>query len=120
MYKKWKFMGLLLLLGIFLLFCLSGLKQSNTVFINIRSDDGEAPVITAHLTSGETSVSIDAWCSDTGEYYLFLPSWAEGRIIQTEAQDFRRLPMKTGGLFLFPFFPPVRPSVSTGDRRSPF
>ena len=84
MYKKWKFMGLLLLLGIFLLFCLAGLKQSNTVFINIRSDDGEAPVITAHLTSGETSVSIDAWCSDTGEYYLFLPSWAEGRLIQTE------------------------------------
>ena len=84
MYKKWKVMGLLLLLGIFLLFCFSALKQSHTVYISIRSGDGEVPVITAQLTSGETSISIDAWCSDTGEYYLFLPSWAEGRLIQTE------------------------------------
>lgn len=84
MYKKWKVMGLLLLLGIFLLFCFSAMKQSHTVYISIRSGDGEVPVITAQLTSGETSISIDAWCSDTGEYYLFLPSWAEGRLIQTE------------------------------------
>lgn len=77
-------MGLLLLLGIFLLFCFSAMKQSHTVYISIRSGDGEVPVITAQLTSGETSISIDAWCSDTGEYYLFLPSWAEGRLIQTE------------------------------------
>ena len=77
-------MGLFLLLGIFLLFCFSALKQSHTVYISIRSGDGEVPVITAQLTSGETSISIDAWCSDTGEYYLFLPSWAEGRLIQTE------------------------------------
>lgn len=82
--KNKKFMGLFLLLGIFLLFCFSALKQSHTVYISIRSGDGEVPVITAQLTSGETSISIDAWCSDTGEYYLFLPSWAEGRLIQTE------------------------------------
>ena len=82
--KNKKVMGLFLLLGIFLLFCFSALKQSHTVYISIRSGDGEVPVITAHLTSGETSISIDAWCSDTGEYYLFLPSWAEGRLIQTE------------------------------------
>ena len=82
--KNKKVMGLFLLLGIFLLFCFSALKQSHTVYISIRSDDGEVPVITAQLTSGETSISIDAWCSDTGEYYLFLPSWAEGRLIQTE------------------------------------
>ena len=84
MYKNKKVMGLFLLLGIFLLFCFSALKQSHTVYISIRSGDGEVPVITAQLTSGETSISIDAWCSDTGEYYLFLPSWAEGRLIQTE------------------------------------
>ena len=82
--KNKKVMGLFLLLGIFLLFCFSALKQSHTVYISIRSGDGEVPVITAQLTSGETSISIDAWCSDTGEYYLFLPSWAEGRLIQTE------------------------------------
>ena len=82
--KNKKVMGLFLLLGIFLLFCFSALKQSHTVHISIRSGDGEVPVITAQLTSGETSISIDAWCSDTGEYYLFLPSWAEGRLIQTE------------------------------------
>ena len=82
--KNKKIMGLFLLLGIFLLFCFSALKQSHTVYISIRSGDGEVPVITAQLTSGETSISIDAWCSDTGEYYLFLPSWAEGRLIQTE------------------------------------
>lgn len=83
--KNKKVMGLFLLLGIFLLFCFSALKQSHTVYISIRSGDGEVPVITAQLTSGETSISIDAWCSDTGEYYLFLPSWAEGRLIQTES-----------------------------------
>ena len=82
--KNKKVMGLFLLLGIFLLFCFSAMKQSHTVYISIRSGDGEVPVITAQLTSGETSISIDAWCSDTGEYYLFLPSWAEGRLIQTE------------------------------------
>ncbi len=82
--KNKKVMGLFLLLGIFLLFCFSALKQSHTVYISIRSGDGEVPVITAQLTSGETSISIDAWCSDTGEYYLFLPSWAEGCLIQTE------------------------------------
>lgn len=82
--KNKKVMGLFLLLGIFLLFCFSALKQSHTVYISIRSGDGEVPVITAQLTSGETSISIDAWCSDTGEYYFFLPSWAEGRLIQTE------------------------------------
>ena len=82
--KNKKVMGLFLLLGIFLLFCFSALKQSHTVYISIRSGDGEVPVITAQLTSGETSISIDAWFSDTGEYYLFLPSWAEGRLIQTE------------------------------------
>ena len=82
--KNKKVMGLFLLLGIFLLFCFSALKQSHTVYISIRSGNGEVPVITAQLTSGETSISIDAWCSDTGEYYLFLPSWAEGRLIQTE------------------------------------
>ena len=82
--KNKKVMGLFLLLGIFLMFCFSALKQSHTVYISIRSGDGEVPVITAQLTSGETSISIDAWCSDTGEYYLFLPSWAEGRLIQTE------------------------------------
>lgn len=82
--KNKKVMGLFLLLGIFLLFCFSALKQSHTVYISIRSGDGEVPVITAQLTSGETSISIDAWCSNTGEYYLFLPSWAEGRLIQTE------------------------------------
>ena len=82
--KNKKVMGLFLLLGIFLLFCFSALKQSHTVYISIRSGDGEVPVITAQLTSGETSISIDAWCSDKGEYYLFLPSWAEGRLIQTE------------------------------------
>ena len=82
--KNKKVMGLFLLLGIFLLFCFSALKQSHTVYISIRSGDGEVPVITAQLTSGETSISIDAWCSDTGECYLFLPSWAEGRLIQTE------------------------------------
>ena len=82
--KNKKVMGLFLLLGIFLLFCFSALKQSHTVYISIRSGDGDVPVITAQLTSGETSISIDAWCSDTGEYYLFLPSWAEGRLIQTE------------------------------------
>ena len=82
--KNKKVMGRFLLLGIFLLFCFSALKQSHTVYISIRSGDGEVPVITAQLTSGETSISIDAWCSDTGEYYLFLPSWAEGRLIQTE------------------------------------
>lgn len=82
--KNKKVMGLFLLLAIFLLFCFSALKQSHTVYISIRSGDGEVPVITAQLTSGETSISIDAWCSDTGEYYLFLPSWAEGRLIQTE------------------------------------
>ena len=82
--KNKKVMGLFLLLGICLLFCFSALKQSHTVYISIRSGDGEVPVITAQLTSGETSISIDAWCSDTGEYYLFLPSWAEGRLIQTE------------------------------------
>lgn len=82
--KNKKVMGLFLLLGIFLLFCFSALKQSHTVYISIRSGDGEVPVITAQLTNGETSISIDAWCSDTGEYYLFLPSWAEGRLIQTE------------------------------------
>lgn len=72
--KNKKVMGLFLLLGIFLLFCFSALKQSHTIYISIRSGDGEVPVITAQLTSGETSISIDAWCSDTGEYYLFLPS----------------------------------------------
>ena len=82
--KNKKVMGLFLLLGIFLLFCFSAMKQSHTVYISIRSGDGDVPVITAQLTSGETSISIDAWCSDTGEYYLFLPSWAEGRLIQTE------------------------------------
>lgn len=87
MCKKWKVTGLFLLFGVFLLFCLSGLKQSYTVFISIRSGDGDTPAITAQLTSKETSISVDAWCSDTGEYYLFLPSWAEGRLLQAEGAE---------------------------------
>ena len=87
MCKKWKVTVLFLLFGVFLLFCLSGLKQSYTVFISIRSGDGDTPAITAQLTSKETSISVDAWCSDTGEYYLFLPSWAEGRLLQAEGAE---------------------------------
>ena len=81
--KKWKAACLLLLLGAFALFFLSGLKQAQTAFISIRSGSG-ADAVTAQLTAGQTAVSIDARRSDTGEYYLFLPSWAAGRLVQTE------------------------------------
>lgn len=100
--KNKKVMGLFLLLGIFLLFCFSALKQSHTVYISIRSGDGEVPVITAQLTSGETSISIDAWCSDTGEYYLFLPSWAEGRLIQTEGSGLQTVSEEGSKSFSLP------------------
>ncbi|HJC56970.1 MAG TPA: CotH kinase family protein [Candidatus Eisenbergiella intestinipullorum] len=83
MSKKWKLSGLLLLLGVFVLFFLSGLKQAQTAFISIREKDG-SQAVSAHLTSGETSVSIDAWQSAGGDYWLFLPSWAEDRLLQTE------------------------------------
>lgn len=100
--KNKKVMGLFLLLGIFLLFCFSAMKQSHTVYISIRSGDGDVPVITAQLTSGETSISIDAWCSDTGEYYLFLPSWAEGRLIQTEGSGLQTVSGESSKSFSLP------------------
>lgn len=100
--KNKKVMGLFLLLGIFLLFCFSAMKQSHTVYISIRSGDREVPVITAQLTSGETSISIDAWCSDTGEYYLFLPSWAEGRLIQTEGSGLQTVSGESSKSFSLP------------------
>ena len=81
--KKWKAACLLLLLGAFSLLFLSGLKQAQTAFISIRSGGG-SDAVTAQLTAGQTAVSIDARRSDTGEYYLFLPSWAAGRLVQTE------------------------------------
>lgn len=83
-------MALFLLLGVFALFCLSALKQSLTLFISIRSEGGDISGITAQLTGGETTLSIDAWRSDTGDYYLFLPSWAEGRLVQTEGAGSQR------------------------------
>ena len=83
-------MALFLLLGVFSLFCLAALKQSLTLFISIRSEGGDISGITARLTGGETTLSIDAWRSDTGDYYLFLPSWSEGRLVQTEGAGSQR------------------------------
>lgn len=83
-------MALFLLLGVFSLFCLAALKQSLTLFISIRSEGGDISGITARLTGGETILSINAWRSDTGDYYLFLPSWAEGRLVQTEGAGSQR------------------------------
>ena len=85
MSKKWKALCLLLLSGIFLLFFLSGLKQTRTVYINTRPDGGSIPA-TAQLTNGEAVVSIDAWRSQSGMSYLFLPSWAEDRLLQTDGE----------------------------------
>ena len=72
------------------MFCLAALKQSLTLFISIRSEGGDISGITARLTGGETTLSIDAWRSDTGDYYLFLPSWSEGRLVQTEGAGSQR------------------------------
>ena len=83
-------MALFLLLGVFSLFCLAALKQSLTLFISIRSEGGDISGITARLTGGETTLSIDAWRSDTGDYYLFMPSWSEGRLVQTEGAGSQR------------------------------
>ncbi len=90
MNKTCKIMALFLLLGVFSLFCLAALKQSLTLFISIRSEGGDISGITARLTGGETTLSIDAWRSDTGDYYLFLPSWSEGRLVQTEGAGSQR------------------------------
>ena len=82
--------------------------------------DGEVPVITAQLTSGETSISIDAWCSDTGEYYLFLPSWAEGRLIQTEGSGLQTVSGEGSKSFSLPILSSGQSFRLEGGRRSPF
>ena len=99
MNKKWKAACLLLLLGAFSLLFLSGLKQAQTAFISIRSGGG-SDAVTAQLTAGQTAVSIDARRSDTGEYYLFLPSWAAGRLVQTEGGRARLTSGENGSAFL--------------------
>ena len=97
MNRKGKIAGLLLLLFCFALFFLAGLGETHMVRISVTPSEDSDLSILARLSCEDTSVSIEAYHAEDGAYYLFLPSWAEGRFLRVNNMPFR-ISFLTSGL----------------------
>lgn len=58
---------------------LSGRKLSQTVFLRVVQDAFSETAVAAEIRSEDFSIIVNSYLTDTGEEYMFLPSWTEGK-----------------------------------------
>ncbi len=64
---------------IFIVCLILSWEKSQAVFIRFVQDSSMEISVIAEIPSEDSSISIDAFLSDSGDYYLFLPSYVKGR-----------------------------------------
>ncbi len=78
---------------LFILCFFFGWRQPGTVSIQLMRDDSQDISVAAQIQSKDSRFIVEAFRSDGGDYYLFLPSWTEGKRLLVEGYE------KKGGLF---------------------
>lgn len=81
MSKRIKIISLILLSFVFTAcFCLSRMQQQTVLIQFVEGGDSELSV-TAQIQSEDSLISVNAFRSDSGNYYLFLPSCTQGKLL---------------------------------------
>lgn len=61
-----------------------GWKQSETIWIRFVQDSPSETAIIAEIQTKDHYITTNAFLSDTGDYYIFLPSWTEGKFLAAD------------------------------------
>lgn len=85
--KRTKIILLSIFFFLFIICFFQEWKRSETVWIRFVQDAPSETAITAKIQTKDYSITVDAFPSDGGNYYLFLPSWAEGKFLAGEGFD---------------------------------
>lgn len=78
--------------------CLSR-KQSQTVFIRLVQDASKEIAVIAEIQSEDLFITINAFQTNSGDYYLFLPSCAEGKNLVIDRNTFSNAQMDKSDAF---------------------
>lgn len=81
MSKRAKIISLILLSVVFIACLFLSRIQHQAVSIQLVQGEDSELSVTARLQSEDSLISVNAFQSDSGNYYLFLPSCAEGRFL---------------------------------------
>lgn len=63
-----------------------GRGQSVSAYLEV-SGEGDSLAVSISLATDDSSEVIHSWSDESGDLWLFLPSWSEGRILKTEGDS---------------------------------
>lgn len=84
MSRRTRMIILSVLVFLFIIGLWLGKEQSQTVFVRFFQDASAETAVIAEIQSEDSLIIVNAFSTDAGNYYMFLPSWAEGKTLAVD------------------------------------